>query len=177
VLFKTASVEENKLGERGAAAATYRRILAEPETMSSMATTMRALRALEKIYTQSGDSESLAEVLERSSQQIAVEGGLTERSERDIETQIMISFQLGELYELHLEQAGKGARALSPGAAADGRSSPDAGRLERFLVPGNPVRVEVARCWCPRTSESDDTRKLAARSRSFSAPPSTPTRS
>ena len=94
-----ANVEENKLNDRGAAAATYRRILAEPATMSSMATTMRALRALEKIYTQSGDSESLAEVLEAQLQHIAQSKTGSERSERDIETQIMISFQLGELYE------------------------------------------------------------------------------
>ena len=36
VLFKMAAVEENKLSDRGAAAADYRRILAEPATMSSM---------------------------------------------------------------------------------------------------------------------------------------------
>ena len=69
--------------------------------VSSMGTTMRALRALEKIYTQSGDSESLAEVLERQLQQLESTqqaGERNERSERDAETLIMISFQLGELY-------------------------------------------------------------------------------
>ncbi|HMV71470.1 MAG TPA: hypothetical protein PKC08_04770, partial [Pseudomonadales bacterium] len=49
VLFRMASVEENKLSDRGAAAATYRRILAESASNASMATTMRALRALEAL--------------------------------------------------------------------------------------------------------------------------------
>ena len=161
VLFKTASVEENKLGERGAAAATYRRILAEPETVSSMPTTMRALRALEKIYTQSGDSESLAEVLERQLSQIeSNQAGLTERSERDIETQIMISFQLGELYELHLERPEKALERYRQVLQLTAGHRPTLVALERFLAPGNPVRVEVARILVPAYEKSDDTRKL-----------------
>ena len=34
--------------------------------------------------------------------------------------------------------------------------------LERFLVPTNPVRVEVARLLVPAYERADDTRKLAA---------------
>jgi len=162
VLFKMASVQENKLGDRGAAAATYRRILAEPETMSSMATTMRALRALEKIYTQSGDSESLAEVLERQLQQIeSSQAAGAERSERDIETQIMISFQLGELYELHLLRPEKALERYRQVLTLTSGHRPTLVALERFLSPANPVRVEVARLLVPAYEKADDVRKLS----------------
>mgnify|MGYP000426233988 CR=1 FL=1 len=162
VLFKMAQVEENKLGDRGAAAATYRRILAEPETMSSMATTMRALRALEKIYTQSGDSESLAEVLERQLQQIeSSQAAGAERSERDIETQIMISFQLGELYELHLTRPEKALERYRQVLTLTSGHRPTLVALERFLSPQNPVRVEVARLLVPAYEKADDVRKLS----------------
>ncbi|HRI50804.1 MAG TPA: hypothetical protein PLW65_11535, partial [Pseudomonadota bacterium] len=162
VLFKMASVQENKLGDRGAAAATYRRILAEPETMSSMATTMRALRALEKIYTQSGDSESLAEVLERQLQQIeSSQAAGAERSERDIETQIMISFQLGELYELHLLRPEKALERYRQVLTLTSGHRPTLVALERFLAPANPVRVEVARLLVPAYEKADDVRKLS----------------
>ena len=162
VLFRMANVEENKLNDRGAAAATYRRILAEPATMSSMATTMRALRALEKIYTQSGDSESLAEVLEAQLQHIAQSKTGSERSERDIETQIMISFQLGELYELHLDKPEKALERYRQVLTLTAGHRPTLVALERFLVPTNPVRVEVARLLVPAYERADDTRKLAA---------------
>jgi tetratricopeptide (TPR) repeat protein len=161
VLFRMANVEENKLNDRGAAAATYRRILAEPATMASMATTMRALRALEKIYTQSGDSESLAEVLEAQLLHIAQSNTGRERSERDIETQIMISFQLGELYELHLDKPEKALERYRQVLQLTAGHRPTLVALERFLVPSNPVRVEVARILVPAYERADDTRKLA----------------
>ena len=162
VLFKMASVEENKLGDRGAAAATYRRILAEPDTMSSMPTTMRALRALEKIFTQSGDSESLAEVLERQLQQIeSAAGPGSDRSERDTETQIMLSFQLGELYELHLDRPERALERYRQVLQLTAGHRPTLVALERFLTPGNPVRVEVARLLVPAYERSGDERKLA----------------
>lgn len=162
VLFKMAAVEENKLGDRGAAAATFRRILAEPETMSSMATTMRALRALEKIYSQSGDHESLAEVLERQLQQLeASQAERSERSERDIETLTLISFQLGELYELHLERPERALERYRQVLSLTPGHRPTLVALERFLVPGNPVRVEVARILVPAYEKGEEDRKLA----------------
>lgn len=162
VLFKMAAVEENKLGDRGAAAATYRRILAEPETMASMATTMRALRALEKIYSQSGDHESLAEVLERQLQQLeASQAERTERSERDIETLTLISYQLGELYELHLERPERALERYRQVLNLTSGHRPTLVALERFLVPGNPVRVEVARLLVPAYERAEEDRKLA----------------
>ena len=161
VLFRMASVEENKLNDRGAAAATYRRILAEPTTMTSMPTTMRALRALEKIYTQSGDSESLTEVLEAQLQQIAHSATRKERSERDIETQIMLSFQLGELYELQLFKPEKALERYRQVLQLTAGHRPTLVALERFLVPSNPVRVEVARLLVPAYERADDLKKLA----------------
>jgi tetratricopeptide (TPR) repeat protein len=162
VLFKMAAVEENKLGDRGAAAATYRRILAEPETMASMATTMRALRALEKIYSQSGDHESLAEVLERQLQQLeAAQAERPERSERDIETLTLISYQLGELYELHLDRPERALERYRQVLNLTSGHRPTLVALERFLVPGNPVRVEVARLLVPAYERAEEDRKLA----------------
>ena len=162
VLFKMAAVEENKLSDRGAAAADYRRILAENATMSSMPTTMRALRALEKIYTQSGDSESLAEVLERQLQQLeSAAAERPNRTERDAETQIMISFQLGELYELHLGRPEKALERYRQVLQLTAGHRPTLVALERFLQPGNPVRVEVARILVPAYEHSDEARKLA----------------
>jgi len=163
VLFKMAAVEENKLHDRGAAAADYRRILAEPATVSSMPTTMRALRALERIYSQSGDSESLAEVLERQLQQLESDATeRPERSERDAETLIMISFQLGELYALHLGRPEKALERYRHVLQLTSGHRPTLVALERFLAPGNPVRVEVARILVPAYEHADETRKLAA---------------
>ncbi len=166
VLFKMAAAEENKLHDRGAAAADYRRILAEPATVSSMPTTMRALRALERIYAQSGDSASLAEVLERQLQQF--EGATTERagqpqrSERDTETLIMISFQLGELYALHLDKPEQALERYRQVLQLTAGHRPTLVALERFLTPGTPVRVEVARILVPAYERADEARKLAA---------------
>ena len=165
VLFKMATVEENKLNDRNAAAANYRRILAESATVSSMGTTMRALRALEKIYTQSGDSESLAEVLERQLQQLegtqqANERG--DRSERDAETLIMISFQLGELYAHHLAQPEKALERYRQVLQLAPTHRPTLVALERFLNNSKgPVRVEVARLLVPAYERGDEPRKLS----------------
>ncbi len=166
VLFKMASVEENKLNDRNAAAANYRRILAESATVSSMGTTMRALRALEKIYTQSGDSESLAEVLERQLQQLESTqqaGERNERSERDAETLIMISFQLGELYAHSLAQPEKALERYRQVLQLAPTHRPTLVALERFLNNSKgPVRVEVARLLIPAYERSDELRKLSA---------------
>jgi hypothetical protein len=162
VLFKMASVEESKLGNRNAAAANYRRILAEPATVSSMGTTMRALRSLEKIYAQSGDSESLAEVLERQLSQIEGTDGTTERSERDAETLMMISFQLGELYELHLERAELALERYRQVLKLAPTHRPTLVALERFLHGSKGgVRVEIARLLIPAYERADDVRKLS----------------
>ena len=74
----------------------------------------------------------------------------------------MISFQLGELYELHLDKPEKALERYRQVLQLTAGHRPTLVALERFLVPTNPVRVEVARLLVPAYERADDTRKLAA---------------
>ena len=74
----------------------------------------------------------------------------------------MISFQLGELYELQLDKPEKALERYRQVLLLTAGHRPTLVALERFLVPRNPVRVEVARLLVPAYERSDDTRKLAA---------------
>jgi tetratricopeptide (TPR) repeat protein len=160
VLFKVAALEEDKLHDRSTAAATYRRILSEPDARLSAQTTMRALRALEKIYQQSGDSESLAEVLERQLQQIEDQAQSRPLSKADLDTQIMVAFQLGEIYEQKLDRPERALTRYRQVLHLTSAHRPTLVALERFLAPDNPLRVEVARLLVPAYERADDARKL-----------------
>ena len=76
----------------------------------------------------------------------------------------MISFQLGELYELHLDKPKPAGRALSADASADDGTSSDAGCAG--AIPGSSKiwsGVELARLLVPAYERADDTRNWQRR--------------
>ncbi|RMH42163.1 MAG: tetratricopeptide repeat protein [Deltaproteobacteria bacterium] len=143
LLFKIAFLEEERLGDLDAAAATYREIL------DIDAGSPRALRALEKVEEARGDAGGLADVLER---QLALAG--------EPEAQVGLLLRLGALYESKL---GRRADALAGYRRALELSPTNRqvhAALERFLVAPADVdhdeRADVARLLLPVYEQTDE---------------------
>ena len=145
LLFKISWIEEEKSGDLDAAAATYRRILGEEPSST------RALRALERIYRAKGDGEALAEVLGK---QLALVGD-------DAEAEVALCVQLGELNDLELSRPDLALAYYQRAFARQPSHRQTIAALERYLSPGSPGRVDVARLLAPVYEQADDPARLA----------------
>ncbi len=146
LLFKIAWIEEEQSGDLDAAAATYQKVL-EVDPSST-----RALRALERIYAQRGNSAGLADVLGRQLAQVQA---------NDVESEVALSHQLGEIHELRLGDPAKALGWYQRAFARQPSHKPTLQALERYLAAGSPSRVEVARLLAPVYERADDARRLA----------------
>ncbi|HZS39705.1 MAG TPA: tetratricopeptide repeat protein, partial [Polyangia bacterium] len=156
MLFKIAWIEEEQVGDEAAAIGTYQKIR---EIDPTPPTQMRALRALEKLYTGRAAWGELAKVLE-------LQRGF---AKEDVDAQVALCLKLGELYETRLDQRGealeryKAAYALSPSHKAVQAA------LERWLEPDAEVdakaRTEVARLLGPVYHQRLGARENAGESR------------
>jgi golgin subfamily B member 1 len=148
LLFKIAFIEEDRLGDLDAAAATYTQVL------DIDGGSQRALKALEKVQEARGDAEGLAAALER-------ELGLA--SETDVRVNLLL--RLGELYEAHLGRRGDALRGYTEALSLAPNKSQVHSALERFLVATNEgeedSRIEVARMLLPVYEHSSDPAKEA----------------
>src|SRR5262249_23335688 len=92
LLFKIAWIEEEQLHDPKAAIATYRRVLGAAGEQAG--TQLRALHALDKLYTAAQDWPGLFEVVEK---QLAF-------AKDDVDLQVQLTHQLGELNENRLDR-------------------------------------------------------------------------
>ena len=153
LLFRIAYIEEERIKDLPAAAATHAQILAEDPSSA------RAMRALEKISQARGDDAGLARALELQL------GAATEH-----ETKVALELRLGALYEApgkHHDRARALGHFRAAHQAAPTKHEPIAG-LERFVAPpaaGAPEpgdRPAIARLLLPVYEQAADYAKQAA---------------
>src|SRR5581483_6431873 len=152
MLFKIAWIEEEQLKDGAAAIGTYKKIV---EIAVLPQNRLRALRALEKLYTLRAEHEPLNGVLEA---QLA----MTPESEPD--SRVATLFQLGELNELKLGRAHQALGHYRAAFALMPSHKPTLAALERWIAPEAKVdagdRVEVAKLLQPIYEQRDDARRL-----------------
>ena len=145
LLYKIAFIEEEKGNQLDEAASSYRKILEEEPAAT------RALRALERIYGARSNWTGLVEVLRKQLDLI----------DNDVDTEVALSFQLGELHELKLNKPDAALPYYQRAFSRQGIHRPTLGALERYLAPGNPARVDVARLLAPVYEKADEAAQLA----------------
>jgi tetratricopeptide (TPR) repeat protein len=152
LLFKIEWIEEEKLGQLDAAAATLRRIVELAVKEGVRPAHERALRGLEKLHRDRADWRALAEVLE---QQKALAAG-------DVDAQVALEVQLGELFETRLHDRDAALARYKAAFALEPAHRPTQTALERWLAPeANPAhRVDVAALLAPVYEGRGDQTKL-----------------
>lgn len=145
LLAKIAWIEEEKSGNLEEAARSWERILDE-NVMS-----IKALRALERIYGARQQWEGLAQVLGR---QLELVGD-------DFDAEVEIACRLGELFEHRLGQPAIALDHYRRAFARQPSHRATLAALERALAPGNAARVEVARLLAPHYEKSEEQQRLA----------------
>src|SRR5207245_622924 len=126
-------------------------------------TQLRALRALEKLYTTAASWPELAKVVER---QLSLTAG------NDADTRVALSHQLGELHETRLQKTHEALGHYRAAYQLMPSHKPTQAALERWIAPelktdanSDPKvaaadRVEVARLLLPVYEQRDDARRM-----------------
>lgn len=147
LLFKVAYIEEDRVGDLDAAAATYQEILGIDGS------SQRALKSLRKVQEERGDSAGLAAALERELALLV-----------DAESIVGLLLRLGGLYE---DKLGRRADALAGYKRAldlQPKRRDVHAALERFLTPagdGDRSHEEVAALLLPVFESQDDSANVA----------------
>jgi tetratricopeptide (TPR) repeat protein len=141
LLFKSAWIEEEQLAAPDQAIATYRRALeiSTEDKEGGRSAELRALRALEKLYSLRNDAQGLVGVLER---QLRLASG-------DVDAQVQFEERIGELYEFQLKEPTLALLHYRAGFELAPTRPSLAAALERWLAPAFQERVEVARLLRP----------------------------
>ncbi len=150
LLFKIAIINEERVADFDAAAASYQAILElDPDSH-------RALTALAKIQEARGDWAGLADVLDR---QLALSG--------DVDTKVDLYLRLGGLYENSLDRNRDALDMYREALALQDHRQQLHDALERFLDPAKlgpdaaDQRRDVASLLLPIYEQADDPAKIA----------------
>ena len=144
MLFKIAFIEEERVADLEAAAATYQQILAlDPRSQ-------RALRALSKVQGARGDAAGLARALE-----------LELESAAEPEDKVGLLLRLGGLHEEKLSQPKKALEAFRAALALAPTNRQVHAGLEKFLAGSGEERAEAAALLVPVYERFEDPKRLA----------------
>ncbi|HEX3902026.1 MAG TPA: tetratricopeptide repeat protein [Polyangia bacterium] len=148
LLLRIAQIEEERVADLAAAAATWSAILdVEPANE-------RARRALVRVSEARQDWKGVVEALRRD---LAVRGGAPEEAKEREE----LLLRIGNLQETRLNDVEGTFASYREVAQANPYSAPAIAGLERLAAAGHPERAAIARMTLPLYERTDNAAKLA----------------